>query len=190
VDHKILSYTLPASLTGTFRASGRFFWLAGYLILFAVLLTIVKAYGRKSLLLLFPAILIQWIDTANVRDTFIARAATVSHHPSHLIDISTERERIFVYPSYKCNERNADVYLLLQNFAARHGKVINTGYIARSHGDCETDLQRLHESDPNLNTYVLFSDYTSDQNALPHWLQQAIQSRECSTSQRLTFCSP
>lgn len=188
-DHKVLSYTLPSNITGTFRASGRFFWLAGYLILFVVLVSVVNSYGRRSIVLLLPAIMVQWIDTANVRDTFSVRADIPSQNAS-TTDVQVDREKIFVYPSYKCNERNSDAYLRIQSFAARHGKFINTGYIARSHEDCKLDNRRLHESEPELHTYVLFHDYAYDRDELPHWLDQEVQSGSCTSSEGLLFCSP
>jgi hypothetical protein len=156
---KLASYALPAwmdSLTGTFRASGRFFWVPSYVILFAVLAAACRKRPAFALPVLLLCTLIQWMDTGPLRDRLRGPAREPE---THQLDAWKEAmagvEAINVFPAFGCNEKEVEMYRRFQELAAHYNKRLNSGYTARPNVSCKTSAQTFEQSFAPNALYVI-----------------------------------
>jgi hypothetical protein len=133
-----------------FRGSGRFVWVAVYLLVAALLVAIVARYGeRRARWILVVAAVLEIIDVRPMQAG--VRAASASPMPStinreawsKLID---SHARIFVFPSFECGGLfGRDVpgtkfrELEIDWVAARRNKPINSAYLARFTKNCDRE---------------------------------------------------
>lgn len=140
-DNKILRYSLPSTftiVTGTFRASGRFFWVVGYLLLFVLLARLLKNKVRWiPITVLAVALPLQWIDTSPIRNSVIQAVHRPDQEEGKLWKaIMAGAQHLIMYPAFGCGHGGPDQYLYFQNIAAQQGLTFNTGYIARLQTSC------------------------------------------------------
>ncbi len=137
-DIKLFSYKIPEAfnfLVGSFRCSGRMFWIIGYLIMLLALHRTQKM--RWGNYLLIAAIVIQWFDTQLYRDGFRATAAEMPKDDRKLnLSVGSDILHFNLYPAFACNQREPDFYIGWQLLAARLEKTINTSYRARPPENC------------------------------------------------------
>jgi hypothetical protein len=139
-DTLLFSYPMPSflsAITDTFRASGRFFWLPFYIIVFLALLSVLNKQRRYTLVLLLLACGLQWYDLSPVR----AGITTISEKES---DISFKSwsilmdnvEGVVVFPPYECGNIDKAFFNPIMRIAVSNGKYITSAYTARSATPC------------------------------------------------------
>jgi hypothetical protein len=180
---KVMSYSLPAfldALTGTFRASGRFFWIAGYAILFGVLAALLKQAAWRSLLLCVAALSLQWIDTQPLRDMILAKAERpASNDLAPWQPALTDIDKINIFPAFGCSESDVDVYWYFQRLAARYGKQLDTGYVARPNVDCKANARAFDGDFLPRQLYVMSAAYVKNPFVVPAGFSAAARRGAC-----------
>lgn len=178
----ILDLHLPRLLEGAFgifRVSGRFFWLVGYGVLFAVLATLLRRQSVMLLLILSVALALQWYDTRPLRE----RVQFTTGLPATL-DLAPWRSAlaglkgIDIYPAYGCGDTPTEDYVRYQYIAANLGMTINSAYTARAavHCDEKNAFSQAPAQDGQLYVRAGFLRNSLD---LPPLFQQAIAAGEC-----------
>lgn len=130
-------------LTGTLRASGRFFWLAGYaVVVFSVVTVYRHVPARRASLLLAIVLLLQIWDLGphhlRVRDK-IARQS-----PNALLSktawnrfLGNDIKTLYFYPPFRCGTASPHSTLLpTMLYAAQRKLNLSTGYVARAVKPC------------------------------------------------------
>lgn len=150
----LFEYPLPPlydRLTEIFRASGRFFWVPGYVIFFVMLAQILKCRRVATISFLLVSLVVQWADTQALR-SYVAERTTLAR--PFIYDgwdaYAGRLKHIDVSPDYGCAENIETMrYLYFQMVAARLGASINTGYLARADAECR---EAAHEqtSEPDI----------------------------------------
>lgn len=189
---EILSYDLPSvfdKLIGTFRASGRFFWVVGYLILFATLATLLRTPSWRGLLVLCVALPLQWIDTQPLRQRVIDIAGGQGTNDVALWQKAMAGiDKLHIYPAYGCHSGDDSVYWFFQKVSAYYGKLIDTGYIARANVDCERNARSFDANLEQGHLYVMSVDFLKNPFAVPLGLQTAAQRGECVRWREAVLC--
>ena len=192
-SYKLIEVQLPGwtdVITGTFRSSGRLFWMAGYLILFGVLSAVLRKRSHLTILLLLFALVIQWVDTQPRRDHIIFSAS----QPGKVHFVSWEKlmnriNTINFYPAFGCGAADPQDYLYLQLIAANSGKHFNTGYLARQEPDCIVKNQIFEEPFQSQQLYVSLTSYLKKNYfGIPAGFREAIQNRQCLTFGSYVIC--
>ena len=192
-SYKLIEVQLPGwtdVITGTFRSSGRLFWMAGYLILFGVLSAVLRKRSHLTILLLLFALVIQWVDTQPRRDHIIFSAS----QPGKVHFVSWEKlmnriNTINFYPAFGCGAADPQDYLYLQLIAANSGKHFNTGYSARQEPDCIVKNQIFEEPFQSQQLYVSLTSYLKKNYfGIPAGFREAIENRQCLTFGSYVIC--
>jgi hypothetical protein len=178
----MLDLHLPLLLEGAFgifRVSGRFFWLVGYGMLFAVLATLLRRQSGALLLIIVVALALQWHDTRPLRE----RVQFSTRIPATL-DLAPWRsalaglQSIEIYPAYGCGDTPTEDYVRYQYIAANLGLTINSAYTARAavHCDQKNAFSQAPAQDGKLYVRAGFLRNSLD---LPPLFQQAIAAGGC-----------
>jgi hypothetical protein len=133
-----------------FRGSGRFVWIAVYLLVAALLVAIVGRYGaRRARWILVVAAVLEIVDVRPMQTG--VRAASASPMPATInrdawAKLIDAHERIFMFPSFECGGLfGRDVpgtkfrELEIDWIAAQRNKPINSAYLARFTKNCERE---------------------------------------------------
>ena len=190
-------------LTGTFRASGRFFWLVSYLILFTAIVSLLKAHAqRKQYWRLFIALLMLSALILQVKDVkpWLDRIQTEARKSSQLdfsewSEVMSQVDKIMLYPTYQCADPHYQHYIWSMQLANAFNKKINTGYTARSKQNCKADNSAADTSFEPRHLYLISSAYDhhvpfSSKFTYPVALQKAMVRGECVRSSRGLVCLP
>ncbi|HMS25774.1 MAG TPA: DUF6311 domain-containing protein [Burkholderiaceae bacterium] len=190
-------------LTGTFRASGRFFWLVSYLILFTAIASLLKAHSqRKPYWRLFIALLMLSALILQVKDVkpWLDRIQTEARKPSQLnfsewSGVMSQVDKIMLYPTYQCADPHYQHYIWAMQLANAYDTKINTGYTARSKQNCKNDKLAADASFEPRHLYMISSAYDhqvpfSSSFTYPVALQNAMMRGECVRSTRGLVCLP
>ena len=189
---EIFDYPLPSWLnviTGTFRASGRFFWLVSLVILFVTLASLLKKRSLASTLvvtlLLTTALVLQVKDVK----PWLDRIKTEAKKPSKVnyVDWAPVMERVdklVMYPTYQCAHPHYQHYIWVMQMAGYFGKLLNSGYVARSNLNCNADKLAIGQPFLPRHLYVLSSAVYAyapflTGYELPEPFQQAMVRGEC-----------
>jgi Family of unknown function (DUF6311) len=189
---EIFSYPLPSwlhFLTGTFRASGRFFWLVSLLVLFVTLASLVK---KRALL---PTLVISCLLTTalvlQVKDVrpWLDRIKTEAKKPSKLnyadwAPVMAQVDKLVMYPTYQCAHPHYQHYIWVMQMAGYFGKQLNSGYVARSNLNCAADKLAINQPFLPRHLYVLSSAVYANAPftqgfELPKPFHEAMQRGEC-----------
>ncbi len=189
---EIFSYPLPTwlqFLTGTFRASGRFFWLVSLLVLFVTLASLLK---RRALLpTLFVAFLLTTALVLQVKDVrpWLARIETEANKPSKVnfadwAPVMAQVDKLVMYPTYQCAHPHYQHYIWVMQMAGYFGKQLNSGYVARSNLNCAADKLAINQPFLPRHLYVLSSTVYAYAPFLPGFelpkpFHEAMQRGEC-----------
>ncbi|MBP0439869.1 DUF6311 domain-containing protein [Tianweitania sediminis] len=142
----IFHYEVPqrlAPLTQTFRASGRFFWPVGYLVLFFTLCALLRHVAlRWASALLACALTLQGIDalpqiTSIQQQTEAPGVLDFPAWQRALADI----DHIEVFPRYGCVASLDAPYIFLQLLAGHMQTTISTAYQPRPDQRCAAELR-------------------------------------------------
>lgn len=192
-DYLLVEYSFPRfarSLASTFRASGRFFWVVGYLLLFLVLSLWLREKRRYVPLIMTVAIVMQLVDVQPLRDRLVGAA----HGPGTVEEkkwepILANIDKVSIYPIFGCASAPSDIYIQYQLLATRHKKLLNTAYIARSTPDCEEKNREFSENLAGRTLYVLPLEYLKKPSfMLPAGLGTAIQQENCAQLKAALLC--
>lgn len=197
--HHLFSYPLPAWLdwlTGTFRAAGRFFWLAGYLILFLTLTSLLKAKNRFFSLLLCAAFVVQIADVK----PYLKQIKTLAEKPTSLnyeawTPLMAHIDKIVIYPTFECGRGDLQYYTWIMQLAGYHGKLLNSGYTSRDKKDCDASEMAIQKPLQARHLYVLanITYYESPfitPYKFPKHLQLAMANGECVKRPESLICLP
>ncbi|HUD43857.1 MAG TPA: hypothetical protein VMR06_17870 [Dokdonella sp.] len=198
--NEVLHIALPESLIGalsTLRGSGRFVWIAVYVVIAAAVAATLHRYGqRRGSILLAIAGLLQIIDVAPMQISL--RNKSTSPAVSHIdgttwMTLMEDHDDIFQFPSFECGGlfgrgipgTHMDE-LEIHAIAARMNKPSNSAYLARYIKDCEQeriDAGTGHRRDRTL--YLFRSDQTTGQ-----WLAEHGElSHGCGYLDNVVICS-
>jgi hypothetical protein len=189
---EIFSYPLPAwlnFLTGTFRASGRFFWLVSLLALFVTLASLLKKRAFLPTLavicLLVSALVIQVKDVR----PWLDRIKTEAKKPNQVnyedwAPVMAQVDKLVMYPTYQCAHPHYQHYIWVMQMAGYYGKVLNSGYVARSNLNCNADKLAINQPFLPRHLYVLSSAVYANAPftpgfELPAPFEQAMKRGEC-----------
>ncbi|GAB3087823.1 hypothetical protein GCM10027081_03590 [Cupriavidus yeoncheonensis] len=191
---KVLSYSLPSVfkiVTGTFRASGRFFWVVGYLLLFVALAQLLKSKARLvPVAVLAVALAVQWTDTSAIRKNVMeAVHRPAQEDPKPWNAILAGARHLIMYPAFGCGHGGPEQYLYFQNLAARQGLTFNTGYIARLRTSCGVAGAGLPaEFDEDAVFIMPQSELPFIRFDLPPALTSAVKRDECMVVDGIFLC--
>ena len=121
----------------TYRASGRFIWIAFYVILLLTLWQTVKRFPRLAAALFAAALGLQMFEDRAVHLHFASLRSGVGWPPSETLltdprwdSLMRNRQHVTMLPPDACGIM-AGSYLPFQLLAARHAATFNSGYLAR-----------------------------------------------------------
>ncbi len=192
---KLLSYALPSfldGLTGTFRVSGRFFWVVGYMILFGMLTALLRKPSWRGLAIVAIALPLQWIDGQPLQNRLANNAARPgSNDVAPWASVASNVEKIHIYPAFGCQTTNdTEIYWFFQRVAAHYGKLLDTGYIARPNVDCAKNKQEFEAAFQDRHLYVMSVDSLQNPAALPTGFTTALQAGNCVKWNNAVLCQP
>jgi hypothetical protein len=164
-QHVLLEFHYPQwllPLTSQFRASGRFFWLAGYVLTIWSLYHIYQALKpRQFAVVALVVIVIQLMDLQGVYQGLSFRLhredAAVINTSQWDAAIGSEVRVLYAYPKFKCGKDPQNTLLPLMKYASERQLKLNTGYIARYTPDCLDMKAEVALSNPATSAYVLSS---------------------------------
>ena len=173
--HVILDWPIDTPLLATFRSSGRFIWIAYYLIVLgAIWATLSIRRARVSVTILFVAFALQaWeLDLAHVSMARLRMGQGLPAAEMPLRDpqwdaLADGRHHLTLVPPLMCGVQPGTSYLPFLLLAAKHSMTLNTGYVARwdaqaarRYCDQLVDyLAKNERSDDDL--YVVADDWVS-----------------------------
>jgi hypothetical protein len=189
---EIFSYPLPESMkliTGTFRASGRFFWLVSLLVLFVTLASLLKK--RTFLPTLVVSCLMITALVIQVKDIrpWLDRIKTEAKKPSKVnyadwAPVMAQVDKLVMYPTYQCAHPHYQHYIWVMQMAGYFGKQLNSGYVARSNLNCAADKLAINQPFLPRHLYILSSAVYAYAPFLPGFelpkpFKEAMQRGEC-----------
>ena len=187
-DVEVFSVALPAvlqPLTSTFRAAGRFFWPISLFLLFVTLASLLKKKTWPITLVLVTALVLQIKDVK----PWLLRIQSESAKPSqlHFADwagVMTQVDKVISYPIHECAPLHYQHNIWVMQLAGYYGKLINSGYTARGHKDCDVDNLSLQQPLKARHLYILSSGAYSNTPFTKDFVftapyQQAMARGEC-----------
>ena len=194
----LVAYRLPpslASLTETFRASGRFFWPMGYLLVAGAVVTTMRRQPRSAPFILCIAIALQAYDTSALRQSLWNILSGVNKEgkvavkytspydvggiPSTVMnDLIKTHKAIRQYPSWWCGGLGNQLYEEEVNFiASRYLVSQNSFYTGRENKDCYAeDAEERNISVLSPETLYIFAQRYSNLGRLH---RQGVDLRAC-----------
>ncbi|MGI6246016.1 MAG: DUF6311 domain-containing protein [Pseudochelatococcus sp.] len=173
---KVASWPQPAFLVpifGTFRSSGRMFWIVSYALVFFAVARTTAAVQARTLLGFAVVVALQAAvlnpDFAGVREA-LRRPPFTPADPVAWRAALDGVKTMHVFPKFLCNAWSREI-LPLQVIAAGGGYNITTGSIARYSADCDATAAEIAASDPDTAAYVFVREKFSDEEIrayVPH----------------------
>lgn len=193
----VISWPLPdftAAITGSFRASGRFFWPVVYAVtVFGVIAVARRFDGRSLAILLGVVTVLQVADRWTAIQSLYGRDMATDGFRLNRHDWETALgptpETLYFYPKMRCAKNSSfyDTLLPVMRYAAERGINISTGYIARYAPDCNAMQDEARSSDPAHSAYVFVrSEYSAE--TISEWLPQA-SAWQCTPVDFATVCT-
>jgi putative flippase GtrA len=152
------------SLLSSFRASGRFAWLAAYLLILAAVMVTVRAYRPQvSRLLLVTAAVLQLVDSEPLRSAIRldTSGGMKLFNEETWRPVLQDARQIVILPSFECgDEPRGTLKTVLHLMVARVGALpINSASQSRTTKDCGAELQLL---DAGLRPGWVFFFFNTD----------------------------
>jgi Family of unknown function (DUF6311) len=146
-------------ITSQFRASGRFFWPVGYLLVIFSFYALYKSMRPRALALTMAVLLVvQVVDLHKRHQILVATQARTSPAvlqpqvwDSHL---HPGTRHLYFYPKFKCGKDPHGTLLPLMKYASQRRLDLNTGYIARYTPNCNDTADEIAASSPADTAYV------------------------------------
>lgn len=198
-EHEILRIPLPDALLhlfSQFRGSGRFVWIPLYVLLVALIVSIVRRYGRAAGTLLAMAAILQVADIGPMQAS--VRAASASRQPVSIdraawTKLIGAHERIFQYPSFECGGLFGHGIpgtkfreLEIDWIAATLGKPTNSAYLARFTKDCRRERDQAGSVTRESGTLFL---YRSSDDIGEYLAARGLDTRRCGYLDDVAVCS-
>lgn len=187
---QILEWPLPdfaKGITGSFRASGRFFWPVVYIAtIFGVIASARCLDGWRLFILLSVVTALQvadrWIGIQALYGKGLPTQTFKLNKHEWQDALGNTTDTIYFYPKMRCAKSSSfyDTLLPTMRFAAERGIKINTGYIARYAPDCAAMSEESRASDPTHSAYVFVNaEYSAEAissslPAAPVWRCEAV----------------
>jgi hypothetical protein len=174
---------------GVFRASGRFFWLVGYAVLFTVLSILLRRQTAMTLVFCCCALVLQWYDIGMFRDRL--RAGVQAEGVDDLSGWRTTlagMDQVLIYPAYGCANVHPYAYVGYQRIAAYLGLTVNTAYIARYTQNCEAANAFAQQPGEPGKLYVL-AGFTFNPLDVPPLFQQLLRQKACAQRTDQLVCA-
>jgi hypothetical protein len=135
---KVASYTVPSfalGIVGTFRSSGRFFWVVSYLVLAlsiaAVSTRLPRLFGDMLLVLVAIG---ATVEMTPLRHLTVPVVGEYASDPA-FVAVMVGEKSASVYPPYPCNpEPTAVIPHQIQLLAARTGVLMENGFVSARPG--------------------------------------------------------
>lgn len=172
-DQLVAQWSVPAwavGLTGTFRASGRFFWLVSYAIVIFSVIGIYRllprhwAHGGFVVALVLQMLdLRPYIDEVRYLQPKANAIVIDTAAWSEAIPLGTTT--LYYFPKFKCAKRSDffNTLLPVMQLASARKLNINTAYIARYNPECNTEARDIAASNPQTSVYVFArEDYSAE----------------------------
>lgn len=189
---ELLNLPLPDfldRLTGTFRAGGRFFWPAAYMILFAALAALLKKRSATVVLLLAVSLPLQWVDVQLLRERIIGKAsAPADRELEPWAGVMAGVDKVHLYPAFGCGDVDVNLYWFIQRLAADTGKLLDTGYIARPNTDCAGNRKAFAGRFQPGRLYVMPEAWVNNPFLVPAGFVDASRRGECATWRIAVLC--
>jgi hypothetical protein len=177
-------------LIETFRLDSYIFWLVSYGLMLMSLTGILR-FKNKSLRTLFTLLML----VVQVYDTYpLQQAIYQTAHKTATVDASWHRlmqdvSAVHVYPSYGCGNlsdsmSHARSIAFWQSLAARHGKSINTAYIAQAQSNCSIKHRAFNKPLIKGHLYVV----TKECSGLPYHVSVAMDYGWCRRTEQGIIC--
>ena len=191
----LFTYPIPAllaPLTGTFRASGRFFWPVGYAVLFFGLASLLRKPSAWAAAAIVAALGVQWLDLAPYRDTLAANATRPAANDVQSWGAAMAGvTQVDVYPAYSCADEDPQFYSRLQRMAGYYGARLDTAYVARPNTDCQTPLADAAGLPVPHHLYVMSAHaLEKDPLAVPAVFHYLADRNACVQWQAALICRP
>jgi hypothetical protein len=193
---RVLYIPLPSrviEVASMFRATGRFIWPVTVCVTALAITAAIPFLGRRGVPLLCIAALLQWIDTAPLRDdlAMITRAPEKPHIDLTAWQAAISRHRsVQVLPQFACLAGpllwNSQVAAQLELLAATADRPINTVYAARRVADCAAD--KLIDGTPRQGARRL-SVFLDEFPGFTHMRALAASGSNCQAGPGLVVCS-
>ena len=169
----VAQWSVPAwagGLTGTFRASGRFFWLVSYAVVIFSVIGVYRLLPRRwAHGVIVITLVLQMIDLRpyvhEVRYLQPKADALVIDTAAWNKTIPPSTTTLYYFPKFKCAKRSDFFKTLLpvMQLASARKLNINTAYIARYTPECDSEARDIAASDPLTSVYVFArEDYSAE----------------------------
>lgn len=161
-----------SAITSQFRASGRFFWPVGYLLLIAVWWLLYQQRGKKRFVLV--AAVLTTLQCADLTGVYRTLQSLLTRPPAwHLQQevwnkaIPAQVTTVYFYPKFNCAKNPAHGSLLpVMHYVSLRGMNLNTGYIARHAPSCDDMAREIAGSVPGKSAYVFARNEFPDTGAV------------------------
>jgi hypothetical protein len=157
---------------GVFRASGRLFWPAFYLIVCCVIGASYAAFGTGVRTALLLALLVQMFDLRpmhiGVRENWAHASSAAFTDDPIWQEVGQKHRHLIVVPAWQCSKDNKETpggfpgYWIFGKLAANHGMTINSFYAGRNTPKqleyfCETQPADIEKSGLQADSAYVFS---------------------------------
>jgi len=167
---KMLEISYPSFLDGVtsqLRASGRFFWPVGYILIIASFFILFRVLSRRAFLFATLSILI--LQIADIEGIHKHLQITSVKEKQKRLDftswdatLGSNVKNIYFYPKFKCDTDPLNTLLPVMLYASERRLNLNTGYIARYRPECNNIQEEIENSEPAISVYVFtLIDYPS-----------------------------
>jgi Family of unknown function (DUF6311) len=197
--YQLFSFTLSPWiiwLTGSFRAAGRYFWLVGYWVLFATLVSFCKKQNWLISLLLVSALVVQVKDVK----PFLTHIKTEATKPRALnydewAPLMESIDKIVIYPTFNCGPGSVTYYTWTMQLAGYYGKLLNSGFTSRDTKSCPASEIDIQEPFQARHLYVISNQTYYDAPftkpfAFPKPMRLALDKEECVKRNDSLLCLP
>ncbi|MFN3967396.1 DUF6311 domain-containing protein [Flavobacterium sp.] len=162
-SNTLFEYPLPSLIMkagGVFRASGRFVWVAYYLIMLLTLMLFVKSKYNEKLKITVIAIIV-FIQLYDIKTIYLYRDLKSGTYTSPLSNekwsnLLQHFDRVITYPPFNNNLLRPWDYQDLCFLALKSNKAISAGYAARE--NLEKNHGFIDSLNTNLNQGIIFEN--------------------------------
>jgi len=148
------------------RASGRFFWPVGYVIVvFSSYMLYTKLKRNTFTLVISLLVIVQCADVS----AYYSRLTQLRRYdsPQAGVDyskldraIKSSEKYFYLYPKYTCANIKGNIGLAIMRYAAERQFIFNTGYISRFSGShCDDMNDQIAQSKKDESVYMFFKKF-------------------------------
>lgn len=167
-------------LTAQFRASGRFFWTAGYgIVIFSLFILHRHLKTRVFFMLVLALMTLQIFD---LKERYTALKAIRQVDPVAHINyeqwdqkLGVDTNSLYFYPRFKCGKEAPQLTLLpTMKYAALRNYNMSTGYVARYTPHCDGIAEEISASNTHDSAYIFVKSEFDGMEQIKSFLPNAI----------------